>query len=48
METDFGLIKRIRRAALSTSVSGIALPLSAASCWASRCRPRSCRKPQTA
>ena len=26
METDFGLIKRIRRAALSTSVSGIALP----------------------
>jgi Kef-type K+ transport system membrane component KefB/nucleotide-binding universal stress UspA family protein len=26
METDFGLIKRIRRAALSTSISGIALP----------------------
>ncbi|HSY07677.1 MAG TPA: cation:proton antiporter [Steroidobacteraceae bacterium] len=26
METDFSLIKRIRRAALSTSVSGIALP----------------------
>jgi len=26
METDFGLIKRIRRAALSTSINGIALP----------------------
>jgi Kef-type K+ transport system membrane component KefB len=26
METDFGLIRRIRRAALSTSISGIALP----------------------
>jgi Kef-type K+ transport system membrane component KefB/nucleotide-binding universal stress UspA family protein len=26
MEADFGLIKRIRRAALSTSISGIALP----------------------
>lgn len=26
METDFGLIKRVRRAALSTSISGIALP----------------------
>ena len=26
MQTDFGLIKRVRRAALSTSISGIALP----------------------
>jgi hypothetical protein len=47
METDFGRVNRVRRAAVSVSISGIAIPFGA-SCWANCCRRRWSRRRSSA